>query len=1349
MEHVNLLFIEDHLQSTVLDQYITLVHPNILNEWTIMEDLRLVKRIENLQLYSHPFKESPVVHIYGTNKQDTPSLACIHQFYPFGFIKLPCSNSKAYILNDPPCSTTYSAAQHTDPTLIKPTSNELAFMLDVYKQLKVLGIQVLLLSLHHYTSIYGFNPLDKFIKITYCLPSDRFKLWNILANGKINNIKFECYHFHFHYTDVFMREFDLIGCAPVLFKSVQYRKLNTKLQKEWLSLNNTSTISTLSTEFDTIVTEVTADKETFFEEREDLLTNNEKDDLLNKEWLQRKWHIPTVKALWYDEYNRRRRYNIESLSSQESVRSVDLQNKSGVFDQQRELSDLTTMKYPEKYPKWELEYRVFIDKLMLEAPLQTCKIHQDYKYREIEHVVDSAFEKVVAYIAHLQMGYASEGEDAILDLMVQQTSSSEDDFIVLQVDGQVDNKIKKHKLIEVLIPKPVKKPKQTPFKPLNLIKTPPRKQQRRVFDGEDVHLWSPVHPSSPTNKIIKLEQLSNAMASPSRLPSARTSPLVLPSTPVFSSLLNSNSFGDYLVYTKSPPLYQITGLSQPPQRNHMLPLVKTYSEWLYVKPPPRYHNPSYSTTSASDTKQQQQGVEAVVPCKVMCVEILAQSHNSNAHYYNAKTDKITCIAYCLQYNWQQYCAFKDVLIINQKDMDELGLLLAFIDLVKQHEPDILLGWDIHNSSFGYIVQRCQLYKIDFCQSICRINNTNSFNNTSSNTNKWSETHTSLLQCSGRLFLNGWRICRNNLELRLYSIENAYDTLFKESFPIPSLSELNFNHSHFNTQFAFDYIAKKCHAVLKILDKIDFICQTIEFSRLYGIPFESVLTRGSQYRVESVLYRLLKNHRMLLRSPTKQQVNQQQAAEFIPLVMEPNSGFYDQCISVFDFQSLYPSIMIAYNYCFSTLLCKINKNKLSTQLGCFEMKDGFDVGLLSQFYNALVISPNGGVFVDNTVKTGILSKLVVDLLDTRVMIKNSMKLAAYKQNKSLLKLLNARQLALKLLANVIYGYCSASFSGRMPMVEVADAIVGMGRWTLKSSKDYLESKYPITCRYGDTDSLFMECTHYSKYGAITLSKQIIKEITARTPFPMKLKFEKLYLKSFLLTKKRYCGYKIESINDTPVFEAKGIETVRRDGCLLTSLLLEKALKEYFENQTKTHVMGKLFEMFNKIQEYPLNYFIIAKEVRVGTYKQNPPGAVVAQRQMENEPGYVSQYGNRQPYLVIYNANKLLKENVVSPQEYLQHKDWIINYDYYIEKQVVPVFERIFQFTNIDIKEIQSKLYKRQINTRYYANSASSYEQLHSICQACTQQSPMHSRPVQCMNYICAIFDEKLKLHGEFF
>lgn len=42
------------------------------------------------------------------------------------------------------------------------------------------------------------------------------------------------------------------------------------------------------------------------------------------------------------------------------------------------------------------------------------------------------------------------------------------------------------------------------------------------------------------------------------------------------------------------------------------------------------------------------------------------------------------------------------------------------------------------------------------------------------------------------------------------------------------------------------------------------------------------------------------------------------------VIEPRRGYYDQPIATLDFSSLYPSIMMAHNLCYTTLLAGPNK-----------------------------------------------------------------------------------------------------------------------------------------------------------------------------------------------------------------------------------------------------------------------------------------------------------------------------------------------------------------------------------------------------------------------------------------
>ena len=88
-----------------------------------------------------------------------------------------------------------------------------------------------------------------------------------------------------------------------------------------------------------------------------------------------------------------------------------------------------------------------------------------------------------------------------------------------------------------------------------------------------------------------------------------------------------------------------------------------------------------------------------------------------------------------------------------------------------------------------------------------------------------------------------------------------------------------------------------------------------------------------------------------------------------------------------------------------------------------------------------------------------------------------------------------------------------------------------------------------CRvvYGDTDSLFVVLPGRTIKEAFDVGNQMAKAITMNNPKPVKLKFEKVYRPCILQTKKRYVGYMYESYEQkAPVFDAKGIETVRRDG-----------------------------------------------------------------------------------------------------------------------------------------------------------------------------------------------------------
>lgn len=103
-----------------------------------------------------------------------------------------------------------------------------------------------------------------------------------------------------------------------------------------------------------------------------------------------------------------------------------------------------------------------------------------------------------------------------------------------------------------------------------------------------------------------------------------------------------------------------------------------------------------------------------------------------------------------------------------------------------------------------------------------------------------------------------------------------------------------------------------------------------------------------------------------------------------------------------------------------------------ELGCIQNQ--VSTYFLKKYCDAIHISPAGVAFVNSNVRKGVLPQLLEQILDTRQMVKRSMK--KWKtEGAALQKILDSRQLGLKMIANVTYGYTSANFSGRMPCVDV--------------------------------------------------------------------------------------------------------------------------------------------------------------------------------------------------------------------------------------------------------------------------------------------------------------------------
>lgn len=628
---------------------------------------------------------------------------------------------------------------------------------------------------------------------------------------------------------------------------------------------------------------------------------------------------------------------------------------------------------------------------------------------------------------------------------------------------------------------------------------------------------------------------------------------------------------------------------------------------------------------------------------------------------------------------------------------EKSMIKAFCNLVDLYDPDILSGYEVNSSSWGYLCERYQTtYNGNILARLSRV----TFKGNGKQDDRWGYTHTSLLKINGRHMLNVWRIFRLEISLLSYSLESV--CLYILHHTLPKMSNLSLSRWLKSDNFgevvvAFRYFRQKIDVIMRMIEMKELILKNEELSRLIGIDFYSNFYRGSQFKVESILIRIAKPENLILNSPSKTDIHNMRPLEVIPLIMEPDSAFYKSPLVVLDFQSLYPSIMIAYNYCYSTILGKMEGFKQSRNpigyMKHHQLPEGI-IEVLSK-NDGIEISPNGLMFVSAKFRKSILSRMLQEILNMRINVKAVA--AAFSNVKELQKLYNSKQLALKLIANVTYGYTSASFSGRMPSSDLADAIVATGREIMRKAISVIEeSGHNAKVVYGDTDSLFVYFPGKSKADAFKRGKELAQTVTDIFPDPIRLKFEKVYHPCVLLAKKRYVGncYECET-QESAEFEAKGIETIRRDGVPAQLKMVGKCLRILFETKNLSLVKSYVVEQFHKIlqNQVDVSDFCFAKEVRIGKYKNEkhlPPGAVIAKRLVKSDPRRVPQYRERVPYIVIRDSNKeRVKDRSVTPEEYVDSfkssTPMELDHDYYITRVLIPPLERIFNLLGVNVGE----------------------------------------------------------------
>ncbi len=502
-----------------------------------------------------------------------------------------------------------------------------------------------------------------------------------------------------------------------------------------------------------------------------------------------------------------------------------------------------------------------------------------------------------------------------------------------------------------------------------------------------------------------------------------------------------------------------------------------------------------------------------------------------------------------------FCMDTTSLIVNTQIFEfqeEESMLMKWRDFLEQVDPDVIIGYNIANFDFPYLLDRAKHLKCSRFPYWTRLRNVMSqAKDTNFSSKQMGNRDTKATNTNGRLQLDLLQLVQRDHQLRSYTLNSVCAQFLKEQkedVHHTMITEL-YNGTPESRRRLAVYCLKDAYLPQRLMDKLMCLVNYTEMARVTGVPFNYLLARGQQVKFISQLFRKALEQKLVIPNLRNEGTDEQYEGA---TVIEPTRGYYDVPIATLDFASLYPSIIQAHNLCYTTLLTKTQVDKLG-----FKKDDDY------------IVTPNGDMFCTAKVRKGLLSQILEELLTARKKAKTELatETDAFRQ-----AVLNGRQLALKISANSVYGITGATV-GKLPCLPIASSTTSYGREMIEKTKTEVEARYNIAngyshdaqVIYGDTDSIMVKFGPKDLEKAMELGRDAASYVSAKFIKPIKLEFEKVYFPYLLINKKRYAGLYWTTPDKYDKMDSKGIETVRRDNCRLVQNVIETVLRKILIDQ----------------------------------------------------------------------------------------------------------------------------------------------------------------------------------------
>ena len=293
----------------------------------------------------------------------------------------------------------------------------------------------------------------------------------------------------------------------------------------------------------------------------------------------------------------------------------------------------------------------------------------------------------------------------------------------------------------------------------------------------------------------------------------------------------------------------------------------------------------------------------------------------------------------------------------------------------------------------------------------------------------------------------------------------------------------------------------------------------------------------------------------------------------------------------------------------------------------------------------------------------------------------------------------------------------------------------------------ETSYKVV--YGDTDSIMVKIDTNNLDTAFEKGVELERMINKDLRDIVEIKIEKVFKTLLILSKKRYVGLSFEKSQKEWKEEIvmKGIETVRRDWCDLTTKTLYNVLNILLKEQDEKKAFSYVKDILTKLEknQIPIEDLLITKSISkaISSYKGVQPHINLVKK-MKKRDGIAPGVGDRVSYVIVKGL-QILSERSEDP-EYVKKNNIPIDAKYYVENQILPPLERVFEvigFSKMELLGIGRQTLLKEIfknnnsttNGNHLENSLPSYDNLSCLkCGKTYRRIPLIGKCIDCQGEI---------------